>query len=108
MQVYSYKKGKESLRNFDNDDDGVGVGVVKGRGTLAEHIGSSTVCWTFIVTKGRIGDNLQHSATLYDYLQLSTTPCNTIRLLQYNAYYTTTYLQLSTTPYNTERQYKIN
>ena len=38
----------------------------------------------------------------------STTPCNTIRLLQYNAYYTTTYLQLSTTPYNTERQYKIN
>ena len=38
----------------------------------------------------------------------STTPCNTIRLLQYNAYYTTTYLQLSTTAYNTERQYKIN
>ena len=38
----------------------MGRGGGKGRGTLAEHIGSSTVCWTFIVTKGRIGDNLQH------------------------------------------------
>ena len=57
-------KRKAPLRNFVGDDDGEdGEGGGKGRGTLAEHIGSSTVCWTFIVTKGRIGDNLQHCAT---------------------------------------------